>query len=211
MLNWKALSTSLTGQTSQSIAHQRYTPGTTATTSTSSATAHGSTATTPLYYSGSSGASSVRAHGGSSDTILTTRHDDPLWVVFGIKDTNEYDEIENIEVSNLPNDSSFFKELKKRYTKHRWFFQRWFSPFRFRYCDFVQVNILSDDYGFWTNYTSLNQSTLTKFTVSGKLCRMNVAIVVIMNTVQGRQGRETHLLDEISSPSASTHVTLVAT
>ena len=147
MLSWKAPSNSLTGQTSQSVPHQRYTPGTTATTSAFAATAHDSTATSLSHYPGRCSATPVGAHTGSTDTTSISRHGDPLWVVFGIKDRYEYDEIENIEASNLHNDPSLFKELKKRYAKHCWFFQRWLSPYRFRNCKFVQVIIPFDNIG----------------------------------------------------------------
>lgn len=140
MLSWKAPSNSLAWQTSQSTAHQRYTPGVTATSSASSETAHGSTATSSPHYSAGSSAISVEPQAGNTKAISVDRYGNPSWVVFGIKDMDEYDEIENIESSNLLNDPSFFKELKKRHAKHRWFFQRWLSPFRFRYCKFVQVN-----------------------------------------------------------------------
>ncbi|KAK6811346.1 hypothetical protein RU639_012790 [Aspergillus parasiticus] len=118
MLSWKAPSNSLAWQTSQSTANQRYTPGS---------------------------AISVESQDGNAKAISVGRYGNPSWVVFGIKVMDEYDEIENIESSNLLNDPSFFNELKKRHAKHRWFFQRWFSPFRFRYCKFVQFESINFD------------------------------------------------------------------
>ena len=143
-LNWEALSSSLAGQNLPSTAQQRYTPSTAATASPSSISAHGSTQITPPISSGSNSGSSTQAHGGGSNTMSTAPQETSLWVVFGIKNMHEFNEIENIEISSLLNDPSFFKELKTRYNNHRWLFQRWFSPFRFRHCNFVQVSIISN-------------------------------------------------------------------
>ncbi|GMG13312.1 unnamed protein product [Aspergillus oryzae] len=159
------------------------------TSSASSETAHGSTATSSPHYSAGSSAISVEPQAGNTKAISVDRYGNPSWVVFGIKDMDEYDEIENIESSNLLNDPSFFKELKKRHAKHRWFFQRWLSPFRFRYCKFVQVN--------------------TPFT-SGKLYLMNMATPVTMSTVLDPQGRKTRLLTESGSLSVFKHVMMIA-
>lgn len=142
-LNWEALSSSLAGQNSPSTAQQRYTP-TAATASPSSISVRDSTQTIPPISSGSNSDSFTQAHGGGSSTMSTAPQGAPLWVVFGIKNMHEFDEIENIEISSLLNDPSFFKELKTRYNKHRWLFQRWVSPFRFRHCNFVQVSIISN-------------------------------------------------------------------
>lgn len=143
-LNWIVLSSSLAIQNSLSKAQQLYTPATAATASASSIPMHSSTQKRPSIAPGSNNGSVTEARGSGSSTIPTSPQGDPLWVVFGIKDMHELHEIENIEVSGLLNDSSFFKELKTRYKKYRWFFLRWFSPFRFRHCNFVQVSIMFD-------------------------------------------------------------------
>jgi hypothetical protein len=135
----------LAPQGSPSKAQQLYTPANAATARASSSLAQDSTQARPAMPPGSNSNSVTRAQGGGSSTIPTVpQRDHPLWVVFGIKDMHEFDEIENIEVTSVLNDSSFFKELKTRYNKHRWFFQRWFSPFRFRHCNFVQASIIFD-------------------------------------------------------------------
>ncbi|KAG4429355.1 hypothetical protein IFR05_015162 [Cadophora sp. M221] len=163
-LNWEALSSSLFGQTPPSTAQQRYTPLTAATSSPSSNSAHSSTQTTPPISSRSNSGSFPQAHGGGSGTMSTAPQEPSLWIVFGIKNMREFDEIENIEISSLVNDSSFFKELRTRYDKHCWLFQRWFSPFRFRHCNFVRFEMidveqvyssgeaLPDDYGYTSHY-----------------------------------------------------------
>lgn len=69
----------------------------------------------------------------------TCTSSNPLWIVFGVKDIQGFYGIENIGTHVQCDDSSFFQELKSRHRKHRWFFQRWFSPYVFRYCRFVQV------------------------------------------------------------------------
>jgi len=131
-------SSSLAGQTSQSSAQQRYTPATGATTNASSTPLHGSNQTNIQAPAGNT-TGCTQAYGGRPCAYSVAPQGNPLCVVFGIKDSQEFDQIENIEISNAFNDPSFFKELKMRYKKYRWFFQRWCSPFRFRHCKFVQV------------------------------------------------------------------------
>lgn len=159
-LNWGALGSSLVTQKSPSKAQQLYIPA----TASASIPTHSSTQTRPSISPGSNGGSATQAHGGGPSTIPTAPQGDPLWVVFGIKYMHEFDDIENIETSSLLNDPSFFKELKTRYNKYHWFFQRWFSPFRFRHCNFVQFEIINvdqvycsgealpDDHGHTTHY-----------------------------------------------------------
>lgn len=142
-LNQIVLSSSLATQKSPSEAQQLYTLAA-ATASASSIPAHGLTQTRPSIAPGSNNGSVTEARGSGSSTIPTSPQGDVLQVVFGIKDMHEFHEIENIEVSGLLNDSLFFKELKTRYKKYRWFFLRWFSPFRFRHCNFVQASIMFD-------------------------------------------------------------------
>ena len=63
----------------------------------------------------------------------------PTRIIFGIQGVRRSLEIEQIEISGLMNDQIFFSELKTRYKKHCSFFRRFFSPFRFRHCNFVKV------------------------------------------------------------------------
>jgi hypothetical protein len=60
-------------------------------------------------------------------------------IVFGIEKSHGFHTIENIEVQAQFDDPSFFWELKRKHQNHRGWFQQWFSPYRFRYCRFVQV------------------------------------------------------------------------
>jgi len=48
-------------------------------------------------------------------------------------------ELEQIRISNLINDPTFFRELKIRHKKHRSILKQILSPFRFRHCRFVKV------------------------------------------------------------------------
>jgi hypothetical protein len=51
-------------------------------------------------------------------------------------------EVEQIHVTGSLNDPVFFRELRKRYKKHRSWMKRLLSPFRFRFCRFVKVRTL---------------------------------------------------------------------
>lgn len=72
----------------------------------------------------------------TQDNNLTTN---TLRVVFGIKDLQGYHDIEEMETHAQLTDATFFQDLKKNHRKHRSLIQRWFSPYVFRYCRFVQV------------------------------------------------------------------------
>lgn len=76
---------------------------------------------------------------GQASTGVTTSTIDAHFVVFGIKDLQGFHGIENIQAPSHLTDASFFEELRARHKKHRWCFQRWLSPYVFRYCRFVQV------------------------------------------------------------------------
>jgi hypothetical protein len=128
------------------MARQRYTPATAATNSPSSATTSDSVVPNSLHNSADSSALPGGLCPGGTDNVPNSRRASS-WIVFGIRDPYEYDHIENIEASSLMDDPLFFTELKKRFAKRCWFFQRWISPYRFRYCRFVQVTIQSKHIG----------------------------------------------------------------
>jgi hypothetical protein len=65
-----------------------------------------------------------------------------FFVIFGIKSVKRLDVVENIEITQDTNDPSFFKELKTRFTARRSLLLHLFSPFRFQYCQFVEVSII---------------------------------------------------------------------
>ena len=70
-----------------------------------------------------------------------------LWVIFGVKDTFEFDDIESINMpSMLMNDASFFAELRRLDSKYRWPVLKWFSPWVFTHCKFVRVRMLHYDH-----------------------------------------------------------------
>jgi hypothetical protein len=64
---------------------------------------------------------------------------DLLCIVFGVENIQGFHSIESIEVQSQFDDPSLIQELKRRHQSHRWWFQQWFSLYRFRYCTFVQV------------------------------------------------------------------------
>jgi hypothetical protein len=136
---WEILSLSLPRQ-NWSTAQRRYTPRDTPTSASSSISASTSAGTELQTFSieGNSG-NTVQANSGSS-SISPMPKRDRLWVIFGVKDMHEFNDIENIATSSELNDQQFFTDLKIRFNKYRWFFQRWGSPFRFRHCKFVQVS-----------------------------------------------------------------------
>ena len=127
---------SMAGQSQLATNQQRYTPPSAASATTSSSSQNNAQSI-PL-------SSSIVNYGitqtsGSGPWINSTvQQQAAFWVVFGVRNY-DFDKIENIETSSLLNDPEFFPELKAKHSKHVWFFRRWFSPFRFRYCQFVQV------------------------------------------------------------------------
>lgn len=110
-----------------------------------------SSSTTPLT-SGGASAYGVALNNGTKKTTQTqgcssmvpssTTPIAPTRIIFGIQGVRKSLEIEQIEVSSQMNDQIFFSELKTRYKKHRSFFRRFLSPFRFRHCNFVKVGLL---------------------------------------------------------------------
>lgn len=146
ILNWKVRTHASAG-TSPSVSHQRYTPGNATPLGASPVIAPSSIVTSSPHSPGPGNPNNLVPGRGSSNTC-TILHGDPNWVVFGIKIKDDFDEIENIEIFPNSNDTLFFRELKRRYAKHRWLFQRWFSPFRFRHCKFVQVLLCFRQFGF---------------------------------------------------------------
>ena len=122
---------SSTKTTSPSKAHVRYTPATTAGASLSNQTL--ATAVPNPSATNNVGTHTQSGRGNNAPT-------NPLWTIFGIKDMSGFHAIENIETSAQLKDPSFFSELKRRHNRRSHFLKRWFSPFRFRYCRFVQVS-----------------------------------------------------------------------
>lgn len=123
--------------TTPSQANLRYTPSSaSASTGTSSSLPPAQSALTPSSNppAGGNATSQVGLNPGVNQMPA-----DALCVVFGIRDMRGFDAIENIETDLRLDDTSFFQDMKKRHGRYRWFFQRWFSPYRFRYCRFVQV------------------------------------------------------------------------
>jgi hypothetical protein len=124
--------------TSPSKAHQRYKPSTTSASTSinsTSGTVQGTLNLSSNPPACRSTGSQVRHNTGGNETPA-----DSLWVVFGIRDMRGFDAIENIETHARLNDTLFFQDMKTRHGRYRWFFQRWFSPYRFRYCRFVQAS-----------------------------------------------------------------------
>jgi hypothetical protein len=64
-----------------------------------------------------------------------------FFVIFGIKSVKRLDVVENIQITQDTNDPSFFKELRTRFNARRSVLLRLFSPFRFQYCQFVEVTM----------------------------------------------------------------------
>jgi hypothetical protein len=71
-----------------------------------------------------------------------TSTDDSKRILFAVQGPRWSLEVEQIHVTGLLNDPIFFRELRKRYKKHRSWPKRLMSPFRFRFCRFVKVRTL---------------------------------------------------------------------
>jgi hypothetical protein len=137
----KIASPSSTGISSPSKAHSRYTLTTTTTT-----TGISSSLSVPQNTPPSSPTASACGNVGPQAQPSSSGSDsqeDYFWVVFGIKDMRGFDAIENIKTQVQLRDTTFFEDLKRRHGRHRWLFQQWFSPYRFRYCKFVKVSATS--------------------------------------------------------------------
>ncbi|KAH7118925.1 hypothetical protein B0J11DRAFT_591405 [Dendryphion nanum] len=129
-----------------STARLRYTPTATTTTKTTSAVAQNTPLTT---FSGQPNANSHNAtqrQSSGQNNPLRKPPPTSLWIIFGVKDLFDFHEIENIDMSaQLMNDAMFFKELKQLEKKYRWPLLRWFSPYIFTYCKFVQFETMNAD------------------------------------------------------------------
>lgn len=127
--------------TSTTAAQGRYTPSAAATPATSPAGAQYTTPATQLQ-SGGINSNIVQAQTQGTSPPASPVYT-PAWVIFGIKDGFDYNEIENIGVSNLfMNDPAFFAELKRLENKYRWPLLKWVSPYIFTHCKFVQVRTM---------------------------------------------------------------------
>lgn len=67
-------------------------------------------------------------------------------VIFGVQGVRRSLEIEQLSIMDDTNDQMFFSQLKTQYKKHRSYFGRFLSPFRFRHCNFVKVGLLKPSY-----------------------------------------------------------------
>lgn len=176
----KLANPSSTGVTPPSKAHLRYTPAPTTGTS-SSLSVPQSTPSAPPNHSMSGNAGPQNQPGGNANNAPV----DYFWIVFGIKDIDGFDEIENIETTTQLKDPSFFEDLKSRHKRHRWFFQDWFSPYRFRFCRFVQVRTSTHGLPGPTDYSSLRKLSKRTFHALGKPSRTTMVIRTITNTIRG--------------------------
>jgi hypothetical protein len=130
-------------QTVPSKAQQLYTPtiAQSSSATSSSGRTHGPLQASPSASSPNQCANALNMQGSSPNLPSTASQRNPSWIVFGFQCSSELDEIENIEISDSVNDPMFFQELRARHNKYRWFFQRCFSPLRFRNCKFVRVSV----------------------------------------------------------------------
>jgi len=129
-----------------SLAGQRYTPSPATNIGTAANSAQGVSPTSIHHqaFDGTSHGSSMQLNTLSPIPSTPTPPHNSLWVIFGVKDTFEFDDIECINIeSMLMNDPSFFAELRRLDSKYRWRFLRWFSPWIFTHCKFVRVCTLS--------------------------------------------------------------------
>ncbi|KAF2733226.1 hypothetical protein EJ04DRAFT_553481 [Polyplosphaeria fusca] len=129
-----------------SAAQQRYTPANATTTGTVSAVAHSIPLTKPISVLNKSTSNIAQAQRGGPSHLSTNSLSVPSWVIFGIRDRFDFNDIENIKMSNLSmNDDAFFTELRRLESKYRWPVLKWVSPYIFSYCKFVQFEMLNVD------------------------------------------------------------------
>jgi hypothetical protein len=141
IVGWIAskLLTSRPVQSPPSAAHRRYTPS----FSTNAAATTGSVqgASSNAVPSHLTGSNILPAQSSAPNTSAPPTNVASLWVIFGIRDLFEWDDIENIEIDGmLMNDATFFDKLRRLDSKYRWPLLSWMSPWNFAYCKFVQVS-----------------------------------------------------------------------
>jgi hypothetical protein len=144
--------------------------------------------------SGSNVGNSTLPQGGNTHPTSPLPLSEPYFVIFGIKDMQNYDNIENIEMSNIDKDRAFFKELKARYKKHRHILLRIFSPFRFRHCKFVEVSPQHMRYQQAVRLTdpSSKSSTKTASTAKAKACPTPPALTLKHTTTSATNTTRDH-------------------
>jgi hypothetical protein len=139
---WRQLS-KISASGSGSAAQQRYTPSAATATGTAPAVSSSIPLTTMPPPQTNINASNVTPAHASPNWASPTPSQASLWVIFGIRDRLDFNEIENIGMSSsLMNDGAFFRELNRLENKHRWPVLRWLSPYVFSHCKFVQVRIV---------------------------------------------------------------------
>ncbi|PSN61897.1 hypothetical protein BS50DRAFT_148013 [Corynespora cassiicola Philippines] len=149
----------------QSKAGMRYTPhGPPSSMSSSSLNSQSSGQNTSNTPGPGSSDTSMQVHVQGDGATQVASTNDADRIIFGVQGHRWSVEIEQIKVPDLSGDPAFFRELKLRYKKHRNWFKRLFSPFRFRHCRFVkfekfdanrivsQGDGLPDDHGFDCDY-----------------------------------------------------------
>ncbi|KAH7080625.1 hypothetical protein BKA63DRAFT_563300 [Paraphoma chrysanthemicola] len=85
---------------------------------------------------------SSQVHSQATSSSLPRTSLESRRILFGIQGSRWSLDLEQIPVTSLLNDPTFFHELKKLYKKHRSLLKRVVSPFRFRHCRFVKFEKL---------------------------------------------------------------------
>lgn len=128
----------------QSSAHIRYTPSASQLSEGSPTRSIPMIPTTTTNHTG--GSAGVTSGNGSPLALGSSAVDlANLWIIFGVKNWSLTSDIETILVFDQLYDGAFFSALKAAHRKYRWWLFRWLSPYRFRYCKFAQVCLVSHD------------------------------------------------------------------
>lgn len=197
---------SSTAVTPPSRAYMRYAPAATIGATQSSHISIGTPAASQNTPAGSN-------TGAQTTTQLPSNNntpEDPLYVLFGVKGIMDFHKIEEFE-AHMHDDASFFRDLKLKHERHRWFFQRWFSPFRFRYCRFVQVSTKTVFVVLVPNIISSKNFSVIAYHVWAKRFQTSMDTNMTTNTTHVHQAQKIHLLMLIVSWLFSRHATLPVT
>ncbi|KAF2474931.1 uncharacterized protein BDR25DRAFT_113066 [Lindgomyces ingoldianus] len=125
-----------------SKASERYTPGNSLTPDSATPSAGSGRQNTASVPSGSSNNAPPQIQCQTPNNPPQSVPVTSAWILFGIQGNRWSLELEQITVSSLINDPTFFQELKARYKKHRGWLRMLLSPFRFQFCRFVKVCLL---------------------------------------------------------------------
>jgi len=174
---------SASGNPGQSKASERYTPANPGSTSSSTSGSRATNIANPNKQSqGAGNASSPQTQDQAPNVSAKELPESSHRILFAVQGSRWSLDLEQIHVSNVPNDPVFFRELKTLYKKHRSWIKRAMSPFRFRFCKFVKVRYSAQDHILDANHRSLRNLTRNASCPKAKTCRSTRVSSTITST-----------------------------